>query len=110
MLAGSLRSTVDRSPPTSNWPVRPVRQCHRRVIRMPATLAQPEEERLAWYRTRRDTDPVSRDSRTGAWNVFRYEDVATILADHQTFSSSLSELMPEASNLIEGNVLRMDPP
>ena len=77
---------------------------------MSATLAQTEEERLAWYRTMRDTDPVFRDSRTGAWNVFRYEDVSTILADHQTFSSNLSELMPEASNLIEGNVLRMDPP
>ncbi|HKF19543.1 MAG TPA: cytochrome P450 [Candidatus Dormibacteraeota bacterium] len=77
---------------------------------MSATLVQTEEERLAWYRTMRDTDPVSRDSATGAWNVFRYEDVASILADHQTFSSSLSGVMPEASNLIEGNVLRMDLP
>ncbi len=77
---------------------------------MSATLVQAEEERLAWYRTMRDTDPVSHDSKTGAWNVFRYQDVATILSDHQTFSSNLSDLMPEASNLIEGNVLRMDPP
>lgn len=77
---------------------------------MSATLVKTEVERLAWYRTMRDTDPVSHDSKTGAWNVFRYQDVAAILSDHQTFSSSLSKVMPEASNLIKGNILRMDPP
>jgi cytochrome P450 len=77
---------------------------------MSATLVKTEGERLAWYRTMRDTDPVSHDSKTAAWNVFRYQDVAAILSDHQTFSSSLSKVMPEASNLIEGNILRMDPP
>jgi cytochrome P450 len=77
---------------------------------MSATLVKTEGERLAWYRTMRDTDPVSHDSKTGAWNVFRYQDVAAILSDHQTFSSSLSKVMPEASNLIKGNILRMDPP
>src|SRR5262249_12382916 len=69
-----------------------------------------EAEKLAWYRTMRDTKPVSRDPTTGVWNVFRYEDVATVLADHLTFSSDLSKVMPKASDLIQGNILRMDPP
>jgi cytochrome P450 len=71
---------------------------------------QTEAETFAWYRTMRDTDPVSHDSRTGAWSVFRYQDVATVLADHQTFSSDLSTVVPKASELIQGNILRMDPP
>jgi cytochrome P450 len=74
------------------------------------THVQTEPEKLAWYRTMRDTDPVSHDPRTGAWSVFRYQDVATVLADHQTFRSDLREVMPKASDLIEGNILRMDPP
>jgi cytochrome P450 len=69
-----------------------------------------EAEKLAWYRTMRDTNPVSRDPTTGVWSIFRYQDVATVLADHQTFSSDLSEVMPKASDLIQGNILRMDPP
>ena len=74
------------------------------------THVQTEPEKLAWYRTMRDTNPVSHDPRTGAWSVFRYQDVATVLADHQTFRSDLREVMPIASDLIEGNILRMDPP
>lgn len=31
-----------------------------------------EAEKLAWFRTMRDTSPVSRDPTTGVWNVFRY--------------------------------------
>jgi cytochrome P450 len=74
------------------------------------THVQTEPEKLAWYRTMRDTNPVSHDPRTGAWSVFRYQDVATVLADHQAFRSDLREVMPIASDLIEGNILRMDPP
>src|SRR5215467_9511724 len=74
------------------------------------THVQTEPEKLAWYRTMRHTNPVSHDPRTGAWSVFRYQDVATVLADHQTFRSDLREVMPKTSDLIEGNVLRMDPP
>lgn len=73
-------------------------------------VAETEEERLSWYRTMRDTDPVSYDRKSKAWRVFRYQDVATILADHTTFSSDLRAVMPEASDLIEGNILGLDPP
>src|SRR5215813_1196383 len=58
----------------------------------------------------RDTNPVWCDHRTGVWRVFRYQDVATVLTDHETFSSNLSEVLPKASDLVKGNILRMDPP
>jgi len=58
----------------------------------------------------RDTNPVWCDHRTGVWSVFRYQDVATVLTDHETFSSNLSEVLPKASDLVKGNILRMDPP
>jgi len=75
-----------------------------------APHVQTEAERLAWYRSMRDTNPVSHDPGSGAWSVFRYQDVATLLADHRTFSSDLREVMPKASDLVKGNILRMDPP
>jgi hypothetical protein len=58
----------------------------------------------------RDNDPVWRDPETGVWNVFRYQDVATILADYRTFSSDFSEVLPDLAELTEGNILATDPP
>jgi cytochrome P450 len=58
----------------------------------------------------RDTNPVWRDPKTGVWNVFRYQDVAAILADYRTFSSDFSEVLPDIAELTEGNILAMDPP
>src|SRR5947207_449608 len=75
------------------------------------SYAQMEADRLAWYRKMRDGEPVWRDDENGAWNVFCYADVAAVLADHERFSSELDDLLPAgAQDLIEGNILRMDPP
>ncbi|MGH7883085.1 MAG: cytochrome P450 [Candidatus Dormibacteraceae bacterium] len=71
---------------------------------------QTEEERLEWYREKRTTEPIAYDDKSKSWNVFRYQDVTTVLSDHQTFSSDLGEVMPEANEFIEGNILRLDPP
>jgi cytochrome P450 len=71
---------------------------------------ETEGEKLAWYREMRDRDPVSHDPKARAWSVFRYQDVSAVLNDHKTFSSDLSSVIPEAQRLIEGNILRMDPP
>jgi cytochrome P450 len=70
----------------------------------------PELQELEWYRSMRDNDPVWRDPETGVWNVFRYQDVATILADYRTFSSDFSEVLPDLAELTEGNILATDPP
>jgi cytochrome P450 len=76
--------------------------------------AHPLLQDLEWYRTMRDTDPVSWDPKTKAWNVYRYEDVTTVLADYRTFSSDFSEVFPDRAGvgdeLSEGNILAMDPP
>ena len=71
---------------------------------------RPGLQDLEWYRSMRDNDPVWRDPETGVWNVFRYQDVATILADYRTFSSDFSEVFPYLAELTEGNILATDPP
>jgi len=58
----------------------------------------------------RDTDPVRQDPKTGIWNVYRYQDVATVLADYRTFSSDFSAVFPDQASLTEGNIVAMDPP
>jgi len=65
---------------------------------------------LEWYRTMRDTDPVRQDPKTGIWNVYRYQDVANVLADYRTFSSDFSAVFPDQASLTEGNIVAMDPP
>src|SRR5262249_4868014 len=65
---------------------------------------------LEWYRSMRDTDPVRQDPKTGIWNVYRYQDVANVLADYRTFSSDFSAVFPDQASLTEGNIVAMDPP
>jgi cytochrome P450 len=68
---------------------------------------------LAWFRRMRDHEPVSHDEEAGVWHVFRYSDVARVLADSTAFSSDFSSLMPpneDVDRFIRGNMLRKDPP
>jgi cytochrome P450 len=58
----------------------------------------------------RDTNPVWQDPKTGVWNVFRYQDVAAVLADYRTFSSDLSQVFPDMAKFAEGNLISTDPP
>jgi cytochrome P450 len=62
------------------------------------------------YRDMRDFDPVSHDRESGAWNVYRYQDVARVLSDHHTFSSDFGAQFPDRADLLEGNIVAMDPP
>jgi cytochrome P450 len=71
---------------------------------------RPGRADLDWFRTMRDQDPVWWDDTTRTWNAFRYADVSAILADHHTFSSDFSKILPEAEEFMEGNILAMDPP
>lgn len=76
-----------------------------------ATPISPSRWRdLDWYRTMRDTEPVWRDPATGVWHAFRYADVATVLTDHHTFGNDFGRVYPEQRELMEGNILAMDPP
>ena len=71
--------------------------------------ARAGRQNLEWHRTMRDTNPVWHNPRAGVWNVYRYQDVATVLADHQTFSSDFSVVFPDSA-LLEGQIAAMDPP
>ena len=66
---------------------------------------------LDHLRQMRDTHPVWRDPDTGAWTIYRYDDVAAALADPRTFSSNFGVLLAEHEDeLLGGNILAMDPP
>lgn len=75
-----------------------------------STAELSELERLEWYRRMREAEPVWRDPKSGVWSVFRYQDVAAILADHEAFSSDFSQVLPDLGEVSEGNILAMDPP
>ncbi|CCH33703.1 cytochrome P450 [Actinosynnema sp. NPDC047251] len=66
-----------------------------------------------WLRGERPAERVSFDAEKGLWNVYGYEEVATVLADPKTFSSAhVNDLFPvdvppESS---AGNLLDLDPP
>jgi cytochrome P450 len=66
-----------------------------------------------WYRQMRETQPVSQDSASGIWHLFRYDDVARVLSDHATFSSDQNRFVPEEYrdlSPISSSIVRMDPP
>jgi cytochrome P450 len=74
----------------------------------PTRAALGDLDRL---RQMRDTQPVWRDPDCGAWNIYRYDDVAATLADARTFSSNFGDLLPEHHDRLgEGNIVTMDPP
>src|SRR3981189_2622355 len=60
----------------------------------------------------RDSQPVWRDPDTGAWSIYRYDDVAASLANARTFSSNFGDLFSAEHHdgLVEGNIVAMDPP
>lgn len=43
-----------------------------------------------WYAELRRASPVARDSRTGIWMVFTYDEVRQALRDHERFSSAVA--------------------
>ena len=72
--------------------------------------ARPELRDLEWHRRMRDTQPVWRDPQTGVWNLFRYQEIATVLSDYRSYSSDFTQAYPNRAEFTEGNILAMDPP
>src|SRR5437588_9076646 len=63
----------------------------------------------------RTTQPVFKSPNWGGWQVFRYADVARVLSEHATFSSSgqrieSAEGSMDEADPFESSILRMDPP
>ncbi|GLV53607.1 cytochrome P450 [Dictyobacter sp. S3.2.2.5] len=75
------------------------------------------QAQLAWCKQMREQSPVYYDEQHRLWNLFRYEDVVSTLADPATFSS---HIMPPASaqdseesflsSWLKGDITKMDPP
>jgi cytochrome P450 len=65
---------------------------------------------LDHFKSMRDHLPVWYDGELKAWNVYRYEHVATVLADATTFSSDFASGHPDRAEFAQGNIIAMDPP
>lgn len=64
---------------------------------------------LAWLRHMREENPVWQDT-YGTWHVFRYADVARVLAEPGVFSSDTARVSSATRKLSIGNLLVTDPP
>jgi cytochrome P450 len=71
------------------------------------------ENRLAQWRTQRETDPVYFDEQTQMWRLLDYATVDRVLSDPATFSSDFSGLTPVQEDFEvfrTGMFVGMDPP
>jgi len=77
----------------------------------PGLPTRPEEIQATfdWFREMREWSPVLLDERSPApfWQVFRYDDVATVLTDHARFSSQTPAF---GSSPLADTMLVKDPP
>ncbi|GII25828.1 cytochrome P450 [Planosporangium mesophilum] len=70
-------------------------------------------EFLAWLEQSRQRGQVHYDDRQQCWQILGHPEAEAVLADPATFSSDLSDLLPQQEDfeLFErGNFVRMDPP
>ncbi len=66
-----------------------------------------------WYREMRAENPVSYDEERDAWDVFRYDDVKTVISDYETFSSATTPedaLAGDGPNPLSESMISVDPP
>ncbi|MEF3303097.1 cytochrome P450 [Paenibacillus sp. GYB003] len=63
---------------------------------------------LQKFRHLRTVSPVRFDKDSNQWSVYKYEDVKTVFADYERFSSKMREPTPEEP--IDASILRKDPP
>jgi cytochrome P450 len=73
-------------------------------------------EPFEWYEEMQDTSPVRYDSSRGSWDVFRYDDVKTLISDNENFSvnprnaADFEGLEGEGEGIILDSILFQDPP
>lgn len=73
-------------------------------------------EPFDWYHEMRETAPIRYDPKRRSWDAFRYDDVKSILADDETFSTNphnaddFQEPEGESQGLILETMLLQDPP
>ena len=59
-----------------------------------------------WFRIMRESAPVYFEQRNDLWNVFRYDDVQTVLTDYTNFSSQFIG----SNQPIDASLINTDPP
>jgi cytochrome P450 len=62
---------------------------------------------FSWFEEMREHNPVFKDESTRLWQVFRYEDVLTILTDYSRFSSQAYEF---TGGFLSNSLIAKDPP
>lgn len=62
---------------------------------------------LEWFRQMRTNSPIAAVEGSGAWNVFKYEDVKAVFTNYEVFSS---QGLSSTDDPIDSSVLRQDPP
>lgn len=84
------------------------------VDHLPPPLATLDQlpQRLAWFAEQREQAPVLWDDASGAWHLFRYDDVKRVLSDHALFSSANGPAgsQGEAPEGIAASMIATDPP
>jgi cytochrome P450 len=80
----------------------------RRSFALFGTYALEEiPQTFSWFEEMREQNPVFKDERTRIWQVFRYEDVLSILTDYSRFSSQAYEL---TGGFLSNSLIAKDPP
>jgi cytochrome P450 len=64
-------------------------------------------ETYAWFQEKREQQPVFYDEATRLWQVFRYEDVLTVLTDYKRFSSHAFGVV---GSFLQDTLVATDPP
>ena len=64
----------------------------------------------SWFAEMRTQDPIFYDAKTQLWQVFRYEDVLTVLTDYSPFSSQISEVTGSFLKDPKDTLIAKDPP
>ena len=64
-------------------------------------------QNFSWFAEMREHNPVFQDERTRLWQVFRYEDVLTVLNDYSRFSSNAYDFM---GGFLSNTLIAKDPP
>ncbi|RRJ34078.1 cytochrome P450 [Halocatena pleomorpha] len=83
---------------------------------IPTELALTERQLdpFPWYETMRETAPVRYDEKRDCWDIFRYNDIDTVLCNHEQFSSRLSSTDGSTRGTSPGErkdtMIRVDPP
>lgn len=67
-------------------------------------------QRHFWMRGEAPEERVVFDERTGIWSVYGYQETLQIMADTDTFSSTISRVVPELGEFTEGGLTTLDPP